>query len=175
LLFENASVSFNYGNRYGLLGDNGSGKSTFLQSIAERDIEIPEHIDIYMVRNEVEPSEINAIDYIVAGAKEKVAKLEKRIEDLSTADGVGEDSGELEAALEELEDLDPSTFEAKAGSILHGLGFSQAMMQRATKDMSGGWRMRVALARALFVKPHLLLLGMVSSTEYWSRVNDHIC
>ncbi|KAG8826967.1 hypothetical protein FRC17_008020 [Serendipita sp. 399] len=157
LLFENAAVSFNYGQRYGLLGENGSGKSTFLQSIAERDIEIPSHIDIYMVNGEAEPSDTNALDYIVAGAKEKVAKLEKRIEDLSTSDDDG-DQQALEATLEELEELDPSTFEAKAGSILHGLGFSQAMMARPTKDMSGGWRMRVALARALFIKPHLLLL-----------------
>lgn len=157
LLFENASVSFNYGQRYGLLGENGSGKSTFLQSIAHRDIEIPSHIDIYMVDGEAEPSEIGAVEYIVAGAKEKVAKLEKRIEDLSTSDADGDDAA-LEAALEELEEMDPSTFEAKAGSILHGLGFSQAMMARPTKDMSGGWRMRVALARALFIKPHLLLL-----------------
>ncbi|KAH7887252.1 P-loop containing nucleoside triphosphate hydrolase protein [Phlebopus sp. FC_14] len=156
LLIEGAEIALNYGQRYGLLGENGSGKSTFLQSIAERDIEIPPHIDIYLVRGEAEPSDVNAVDFIIASAREKVAKLEKRIEDLSVADDV--DEAALDAAYEELEELDPSTFEVKAGSILHGLGFSQAMMQKPTKDMSGGWRMRVALARALFVKPHLLLL-----------------
>ncbi|KAF5309270.1 hypothetical protein D9611_015146 [Ephemerocybe angulata] len=156
LLIENAEVSLNYGNRYGLLGENGSGKSTFLQSMADRDIEIPPHIDIYMVRGEAEPSEVNAVDFIVASAREKVAKLEAYIEELSVADDV--DDLALDAAYEQLEELDPSTFEAKAGSILHGLGFDQQMMKRPTKDMSGGWRMRVSLARALFIKPHLLLL-----------------
>ncbi|KAK0499662.1 P-loop containing nucleoside triphosphate hydrolase protein [Armillaria luteobubalina] len=156
LLVENAEIALNYGQRYGLLGENGSGKSTFLQSIAERDIEIPQHIDIYLVRGEAEPSEVNAVDFIVASAKQKVAKLEAYIEELSVADDVDEVA--LDAAYEELEELDPNTFETKAGSILHGLGFSPAMMKKPTKDMSGGWRMRVALARALFVKPHLLLL-----------------
>ncbi|KAG9119323.1 hypothetical protein FRC07_005698 [Ceratobasidium sp. 392] len=156
LLFEGAEVALNYGQRYGLMGENGSGKSTFLQSLAERDIEIPGHIDIYLVRGEAEPSETNALDYIIASAKEKVARLEKLIEDLSVADDVDELA--LDALHEELEELDPSSFEAKAGSILHGLGFSQTMMKKPTKDMSGGWRMRVSLARALFVKPHLLLL-----------------
>ncbi|KAJ1309266.1 hypothetical protein OPQ81_004929 [Rhizoctonia solani] len=156
LLFEGAEISLNYGQRYGLMGENGSGKSTFLQSLAERDIEIPGHIDIYLVRGEAEPSDVNAIDYIIASAKEKVARLEKQIEDLSVADDVDELA--LDALHEELEELDPSTFEVKAGSILHGLGFSQTMMKKPTKDMSGGWRMRVSLARALFVKPHLLLL-----------------
>ncbi|KAF8329913.1 P-loop containing nucleoside triphosphate hydrolase protein [Amanita rubescens] len=156
LLIEGAEITLNYGQRYGLLGENGSGKSTLLQSIAERDIEIPPHIDIYLVRGEAEPSEVNAIDFIIQSAKEKVAKLEARIEELSVADEV--DDAALEAAYEELEELDPNTFETKAGSILHGLGFSQQMMGKPTKDMSGGWRMRVALARALFVKPHVLLL-----------------
>ncbi|KAI0789078.1 P-loop containing nucleoside triphosphate hydrolase protein [Irpex lacteus] len=156
LLIEGAEISLNYGQRYGSLGENGSGKSTLLSSIAERDIPIPEHIDIYLVSGEAEPSDTNAIDYIVNSAKAKVARLEQRIEDLSVAEEVDELA--LDAAYEELEELDPNTFEAKAGSILHGLGFTQEMMKRATKDMSRGWRMRVALARALFVKPHLLLL-----------------
>lgn len=165
LLFENASVSFNYPQRYGLLGENGSGKSTFLQSLAERDIAIPDHIDIYMVRGEAAPSDQGPVEFIVAAAKEKVERLEKRIEELgASADEA--DAEEMERLLEEIEDMDPNTFEAKAGSILHGLGFSQQMMGRPTKDMSGGWRMRVALARALFIKPHLLLLGTLSPNEF---------
>ena len=156
LLIDNASVALNYGQRYGLLGENGSGKTTFLEALSNRDVEIPEHIDIYLVRGEADPSDENALDYIIKSAREKVARLEKEIEDMSVADDVDEIG--LELKYEELEELDPSTFEAKASAILHGLGFSQAMMNKPTKDLSGGWRMRVSLARALFIKPHLLLM-----------------
>jgi hypothetical protein len=133
------------------LGENGSGKVriyfalrpvnvilSMLQStsIAESDIEIPSHIDIYTVRGEAEPSEVNAVDFFVASSKAKVARLEAYIEELSVADNV-----------EELEEMDPSTCEAKAGSILHDLGFTQITINKPSKDMSGGWRMRVGLAR----------------------------
>ncbi|KAL2315738.1 Ribosome biogenesis ATPase [Schizosaccharomyces pombe] len=156
LLIENATIELNHGQRYGLLGDNGSGKSTFLESVAARDVEYPEHIDSYLLNAEAEPSDVNAVDYIIQSAKDKVQKLEAEIEELSTADDV--DDVLLESKYEELDDMDPSTFEAKAAMILHGLGFTQEMMAKPTKDMSGGWRMRVALSRALFIKPSLLLL-----------------
>ncbi|KAN0061007.1 ABC transporter ATP-binding protein arb1 [Thecaphora frezii] len=156
LLIDTATINLNYGQRYGLLGENGAGKTTFLQALADRDVEIPDHIDIHLVQGEAEPSDVNALEYIIASAKEKVARLEKEIEDLSVADEVDEVA--LELKYEELEELDPNTFEAKAGMILHGLGFSQEMMRKPTKDMSGGWRMRCTLGKALFLKPHLLLL-----------------
>lgn len=57
-----------------------------------------------------------------------------------------------------LENLDASTTEARAARLLHGLGFTKTMQQKRTRDFSGGWRMRIALARALFVDPTFLIL-----------------
>merc|ERR1712230_121438 len=114
------------------------------------------HIHIDLVRGEAEPSDMTAIDYIVQSAKDKAARIEQQIEEMSIADNVDELA--LELKYEELEALDPTMFEAKVGAILTGLGFGKEMMGKATKDMSGGWRMRVSLAKALTIRPHLLLL-----------------
>ncbi|KAJ2356249.1 ABC transporter ATP-binding protein arb1, partial [Coemansia sp. RSA 2618] len=70
MLIENARVELNYGNRYGLLGDNGCGKSTFLASIAEGDIELPPHMDTYLLSEEAEPSDLNPIEYVVKAARD---------------------------------------------------------------------------------------------------------
>jgi ATP-binding cassette subfamily F protein 2 len=70
----------------------------------------------------------------------------------------GPDSEDLQLIYERLEALDPSQLETRAGELLHGLGFSKVQVSKKTKDLSGGWRMRVALARVLMVTPMLLLL-----------------
>ena len=59
---------------------------------------------------------------------------------------------------ERLDDMDADKAQAKAAYILHGLGFTKEMQHKAVKDFSGGWRMRIALARALYIKPALLML-----------------
>ncbi|CAG8599752.1 9311_t:CDS:10 [Paraglomus brasilianum] len=157
VLIENATIELNFGRRYGLIAQNGAGKSTFLVSLAAGEVEIPSHIDIHLLNHEADPSDVNATEYVVKAAKEEVQRLEREVEDiLATEDGA--DDPRLEDLYDRISALDESTFEARAASLLNGLGFSQEMMRKQTKDMSGGWRMRVALAKALFIRPTLLLL-----------------
>eukprot|EP00667_Euglena_gracilis_P004103 EG_transcript_4118 len=156
-LFQEADLELAYGHRYGLIGANGSGKSTLLAAIAAREIPIPEHIDIWHLHEEAAPSDRSALDAVVDTVRDEFIRLEKLIEQLLEDDPEG--NAELvDACQEKLDRLDPSTFEKRAGELLFGLGFQQQMMAKKTKDMSGGWRMRVALAQALFVEPTLLLL-----------------
>ncbi|KAF9145250.1 hypothetical protein BGX30_009831 [Mortierella sp. GBA39] len=156
-LISNTDIDLNFGRRYGLIGANGSGKSTFLECLAAREVPIPEHIDIYLLQEEAAPSDQNAIEAVMTEAKHEVERLEKQVEDL-LAEVDGADNPLLDDIYDRIEQLDPATFETRAATLLHGLGFTKKDMLKATKDMSGGWRMRVALAKALFVKPTLLLL-----------------
>ncbi|KAJ3288700.1 ABC transporter ATP-binding protein arb1 [Blyttiomyces sp. JEL0837] len=155
ILISETTLEFNFGRRYGLIGPNGCGKSTFLKSLAAREIPIPEHIDIYLLNEEFPPTEMTALKAVIEYAEKEIKNLEHRMEEILAEDP---ESQLLDDIYERIDALDAATFEVRAASILHGLGFSPQRMQYKTKDLSGGWRMRVALARALFVKPTLLLL-----------------
>lgn len=154
-LIENTSIELTFGRRYGLIGSNGSGKSTFLKALAAREVPIPSHIDIFLLNEEFAKTEMTGIDAVISEAKKEVDRLDGLLERLMEE---SPDNPIIDDIYERLDALDPATFESRAAYILKGLGFTNEMMYRQTKDMSGGWRMRVSLARALFVKPTLLLL-----------------
>ncbi|KAJ1945833.1 ABC transporter ATP-binding protein arb1, partial [Kickxella alabastrina] len=157
MLIENARVELNYGNRYGLLGDNGCGKSTFLRSIAEGDIELPPHMDTHLLSEEAAPTDLNPIEYVVKAARDEYARLERELEDMLAEDETG-DNPLLDGIYERMDQMDSNTFEPRAAELLYGLGFDKDRMDLPTKALSGGWRMRVALAQCLFKRPTVLLL-----------------
>ncbi|KAK5167384.1 ABC transporter ATP-binding protein arb1 [Saxophila tyrrhenica] len=156
VLINDTTLEVNYGRRYGLLGENGCGKSTLLKSIDRREFPFPEHIDIYLLNEGAEPSDTGALDWVVNQAENEMKRLEDLAEKILEDDGA--DSPKLEDLYERIDGMDPSTFRTRASLILTGLGFNKKTMDKKTKDMSGGWRMRVALGKALFIKPSLLLL-----------------
>ncbi|KCV73024.1 ATP-binding cassette sub-family F member 2 [Fonticula alba] len=154
-LFADTTLELNHGRRYGVIGENGCGKSTLLESISERDIPIPDHIDVFHLKREIEPSEKTALAAVMEVDEERL-KLERMIEECITAEGA--DSENLMDLYERLDELEADTAEMRAAKLLSGLGFTKAMQAKMCKDFSGGWRMRIALARALFVRPSMLLL-----------------
>lgn len=156
VLITDSTLEVTYGRRYGLLGENGCGKSTLLKAIDKREFPFPEQVDIYLLNEGAPPSDYGALEWVVKEAQKEVDRLDKLAEDILERDGP--ESLELMDIYERSEAMDPSTFETRASLILTGLGFNKKTINKKTKDMSGGWRMRVALARALFVKPSLLLL-----------------
>lgn len=156
VLLNETDLELTFGRRYGLLGENGCGKSTLLKAISEREYPIPEHVDIYLLNQGAPPSDLGALEWVVKEAEKEMDRLDKLAEQILEENGP--DDPVLMDLYEHMDKMDPSTFATRASLILTGLGFNKTTIHKKTKDMSGGWRMRVALAKALFVKPTLLLL-----------------
>ncbi|KAL0581212.1 hypothetical protein V5O48_000800 [Marasmius crinis-equi] len=175
-ILSGATLTLAHGRRYGLIGRNGVGKSTLLRHIAMREVPIPPHITILFVEQEVVGDDTSAIDSVLkadvwrdhllkeeAALNAKLAELEQENDEKRFDDAREEASSRLAEVHARLSDMDAESGPARAAALLAGLGFDEADQQKPTKSFSGGWRMRLALARALFVKPALLLLDEPSN------------
>ncbi|RCN29310.1 ABC transporter, ATP-binding protein [Ancylostoma caninum] len=164
-LLSSADLTMAYGRRYGLVGRNGIGKTTLLKMISSGQLRIPSGINMLAVEQEVEGDDTRVIDAVLASDSRRQAMIEKEHtlqarlnkENISEAEK-NKWSDELSKLYIEMENLQLDKAPARAASILYGLGFTPDEQKKPTREFSGGWRMRVALARALFVKPDLLLL-----------------
>ena len=153
--FDRASVTLPVGAKVGLVGRNGVGKSTLFKLITGElhvdsgEIGLPKAARLGVVAQEHPATPVSLLDTILEADGERHALF-----------------GELEHAVPErmadiwsrLIEIDADTAPARAAEILHGLGFSTEDLARTMSEFSGGWRMRVALAAALFAQPDLLLL-----------------
>ena len=161
VLFKDASFNVAHGRRYGLVGPNGRGKSTLLKMIASKDLILPPRVDYLYVEQEVVADNTPAVDAVLKADKKRWSLLEEEKQLSADIDSGDEDQKKLDRLQEvydELSNIGSDSAEAKARRILYGLGFDVEMQTKPTKMFSGGWRMRISLARALFIEPTLLML-----------------
>ncbi|KAK9457249.1 P-loop containing nucleoside triphosphate hydrolase protein [Dipodascopsis uninucleata] len=187
-ILSDTSLTLAYGHRYGLIGQNGIGKSTLLRALSRRELAIPKHITILHVEQEVTGDDTPALQSVLdadvwrkhllleqSRITSRLAEIDEQMQEIKEDDPDAEElnkvieseRNELDTVLAEvyqkLADMESEKAESRAASILAGLGFSAAQQWNPTKSFSGGWRMRLALARALFCRPDLLLLDEPSN------------
>jgi ATP-binding cassette subfamily F protein 3 len=173
ILLDHVNFILKPGERVGLVGRNGAGKSTLLKIIAgemspqEGDVVVPGHFTLgYLHQDMLMPKGKTVIDETMTAFSE-ILELEKELHRVSDELAVREDyeSEEYHKLIEQMGDitehlhhLGGSTSEADAEKVLGGLGFQSSDMQRLTDEFSGGWQMRIELAKMLLRRPDLLLL-----------------
>ncbi|MBW8300130.1 MAG: ABC-F family ATP-binding cassette domain-containing protein [Hydrogenophaga sp.] len=156
LLIDHASVSLPSGTKAGLVGRNGAGKSTLFRIITgdlspeSGSVSIPKNARIGQVAQEAPGTEDSLIEIVLAADKERAA--------LMLESETATDPHRIADIQVRLSDIDAHSAEARAATILAGLGFDAEAQLRPASSFSGGWRMRVALAAVLFSEPDLLLL-----------------
>jgi len=154
-LLDNADLMVEPGRRIGLVGRNGAGKSTLLRAIAGEmamdggEIRLARGARMATVKQEAPSGDASLLETVLQGDTERLALL---------AEAETADPHRLAEVHDRLVAIGADAAPARAAVILAGLGFDEAAQRRAVSEFSGGWRMRVALATALFANPELLLL-----------------
>jgi ATPase subunit of ABC transporter with duplicated ATPase domains len=171
LLFVDASFQLNPGETVGLVGPNGSGKTTLFRLITgeeapdDGEVSIPKKLTIGYFRQDVEESSGRSVlDEAILGSG-RAGDLHHELERLNHAMGDPAQSGDMDRILarfgevqEEYEHLGGYALEAQAREVLHGLGFEDDQIDADVGALSGGWKMRVAMARVLIGQPDVLLM-----------------
>src|SRR5919109_322916 len=171
ILFVDASFQLNAGEKVGLVGPNGAGKTTLFRMIVgeeapdEGDVSVPKRLTIGYFRQDVEEmSGRSVLDEAIAGSG-RLGDLHHELEDLQHAMSDPARADEMDRILErfghvqeEYDHLGGYALESQAREVLLGLGFDNERIDGDVGELSGGWKMRVAMARVLLGRPDVLLM-----------------